>query len=231
MYTLTGTGIALPLPKPLLTISLQVAQSARQGTVSVNFDAPAATSGSGTVTLQFLPATAGVSDPAIAFASGGQTAPFTFAAGDIQATFSGGRTAAFQTGTSAGTIVFSAQAGTMSDQQSVSVAAAPVAFGAIQASRSPGNIQVQVAGFDNTRTAGHLTFTFYDNSGNPVSPGALAADATTAFAQYFAGSLLGGNFLLRAAFPVTGDTAGIVYFQAVFANSAGSSATVRTALQ
>jgi hypothetical protein len=44
-------------------------------------DSPAAMSGGGTVTVQFLPAGAGASDPAIAFASGGQTAPFTFQSG------------------------------------------------------------------------------------------------------------------------------------------------------
>jgi hypothetical protein len=229
IYTLTGAGVAPPTPKPQLSVSLPSAQSAQQGTVSVNFDAPALTSGNGTVTLQFLPATAGISDPAIAFASGGQTAPFTFAAGDTQAGFGAGRTAAFQTGTTAGTIVFLAQTGTLSDRQSVSVATAPVAFNSTQASRSPGGVQVRVTGFDNTRTAGRLSFTFYDNAGSPISPGAIAADATAAFTQYFSNSSLGGNFLLRADFPVTGDTAGIVYFQAVFTNAAGSSTTPRTA--
>lgn len=128
-------------------------------------------------------------------------------------------------------IVFSAQAGSVSDQQSVSIVAAPVVFGSIQASRSASKVQVQVAAFDNTRTAGHLSFRFYDNGGNAVLRGAIAADATAAFAQYFAGSSLGGNFLLHAAFPVTGNTADIVYFEAVFTNSAGSSTTARTALQ
>jgi len=230
-YLLTGTGVAPPIPKPQLAITLPAAQSAQQGAVAVAFDRPAATAGSGIVTLQFLPAVAGASDAAIAFASGGQTAPFTFAAGDVQATFGTGRMAAFQTGTTAGTIVLSAQAGAVSDQQSVAIAAAPVAFGSIQCSRSPSSIQVQVAGFDNTRTAGRLSFTFYDSAGNPISPGSIAADATAAFAQYFSSSALGGNFLLKAAFPVVGDTAGIVYFQAVFTNSAGSSTTPRTALQ
>jgi hypothetical protein len=231
IYSLAGTGVAPPMPQPQLIVTLPSAQSAQQGTVSVKFDAPAATSGSGTVTLRFQPSAAGAPDPAIAFASGGQTAPFTFAAGDIQASFGTGRTALFQTGTTAGTVVFLAQTGSTSDQQSVSLPPAPVAFASTQASRSSGTIQVQVAGFDNTRTAGRLSFTFYDNAGNPVAPGAIPADATAAFSQYFAGSSLGGNFLLRAAFPVTGDTAGIVYFQVAFTNSAGTSTTARTSLQ
>jgi hypothetical protein len=68
--------------------------------------------------------------------------------------------AAFQTGTTAGTIILSAQAGTVSDQQLVAIMIAPVAFSSTQGSRSPGSIQVQVTGFDNTRTAGRLSFTF-----------------------------------------------------------------------
>jgi len=230
-YALTGTGVAPPMPKPLLAVSLPSAASAQQGTVSIKFDAPAATSGSGGVTLQFQPSAAGAIDPAIAFASGGQSAPFTFAAGDIQASFGNARTALFQTGTTAGTIVFTAQAGGVSDQQSVSLPAAPVAFTATQANRFPGSIQVQITGFDNTRTAGRLSFTFYDNAGNPIAPGTIPADISEAFWNYFAGPSLGGNFLLRANFPVTGDTAGIVYFEAAFTNSAGTSTTARTPLQ
>jgi hypothetical protein len=57
-----------------------------------------------------------------------------------------------------------------------------VAFGSIQASRSPASKQIQVTGFDKTRTASGLS-PFYDNGGNPISPGAVAADATRALAQ------------------------------------------------
>ena len=102
VYPLAGTGVAPAMPKPQLTIALPLAQSAQQGTVSVTFTGPTATAGSGIVTLQFLPAVTGTSDRAVAFASGGQSAPFTFAAGDIQASFGAGRTAPFQTATTAG---------------------------------------------------------------------------------------------------------------------------------
>jgi hypothetical protein len=128
-------------------------------------------------------------------------------------------------------MIFTVQTGGMSDQQSVSVAAAPVVLVSSQAKRSPASLQVQVTGFDNARTTGHLSFTFYDTAGNSIAPGAIPVDASAAFAQYFAGSSVGGNFLLNAVFPVMGDTAGIVYFQAAFTNSAGTSTTARTALQ
>lgn len=156
IYTLTGAGIAPPMPQPQLSISLQAAESAQQGTISMNFGEPALTSGNGTVTLQFLPATAGAADPAIAFASSGRSAPFTFArwrrSGHIR--FRAHR--CLSDGNDRG---HDRLPRTDGDQQSVLVDAAPVAFGSAQASRSPGAIEVQVAGFDNTRTAGRVSFT------------------------------------------------------------------------
>jgi hypothetical protein len=57
--------------------------------------------------------------------------------------------AALQPATTAGTIVFSSEAGEASDQKSPSrrpALAKLVAFGSTQANRSPGSVQVQVAG-------------------------------------------------------------------------------------
>jgi len=41
-----------------------------------------------------------------------------------------------------------------------------------------------------------LPFTFYDSTGNLISPGAIAANVnvSAAVAQYFSSSSLGGNF-------------------------------------
>jgi hypothetical protein len=216
-YPLTGTGADPPLPKPQLVIDLQPQASAQQGVVTVRFAAPAQTSGSGTVTMD------GPADPAMGFASGGRTATFTFSPGDTQAAM------LFQTGTTAGTLTFTAQLGGATDRQTVTIPAAPVGITATQAVRSPGSIELRVTGFDNTRTVGALTFTFYDAAGSPVAPGAIRADATTDFARYFQTSDLGGIFLLRALFPVTGDASGINAFEVQLTNSAGTARTARTA--
>jgi Abnormal spindle-like microcephaly-assoc'd, ASPM-SPD-2-Hydin len=229
-YALTGTGIAAVLPQPHVNILLSQAQSAQQGTVTVTFDSPAATSGSGTLTLEFQPAVSGAEDSAIAFASGGQSVPFTFSAGDVQATFGAANTVGFQTGTTAGTIQFTAAAGSLSDEQSVTIVPATVSFTNTQANRYSGSVVVEIAGFDNTRSAGALSFAFYDAGGNLIAPGAISTNATTAFAQYFSASE-GGGFLLNATFPVAGDASQITYVQAAFTNSAGTSTTVRTALE
>ncbi|HWB85296.1 MAG TPA: choice-of-anchor D domain-containing protein [Bryobacteraceae bacterium] len=226
-FPLNGTGVAPPLPQPHVAIALEQAQSAQQGTVSVQFDSPSAASGTGTLTLAFQPSTAGAPDPAIAFAAGGRTVSFTFNKGDTQAHFSNGVTAAFQTGTTAGTLTFTAQLGDGSDSQTVTVQPAAVTVSSLQAARSTGSIEVRVTAFDNTRTAGGLTFTFYDAAGNAIAPGAIHVDGTAAFSQYFQTSNTGGTFLLRAVFPVTGDAAGIASVTVGLANSAGTTTTPR----
>ena len=134
----------------------------------------------------------------------------------------------FQTGTSAGVLIFTVQIGGSSGQQSVTIAAAPPGITTAQAVRSGSTLAVSITGFDNTRTLGALTFTFYDAAGNPLAPGAIRTDATADFAQYFAGSGLGGVFLLRAEFPVTGNSAMVASCEATMTNNAGSTKTQRT---
>jgi hypothetical protein len=217
-YPLLGTGIDPPLPKPSVSLDLKQAASAQQGALIVRFDAPAQTSGTGTATLDF----SGSTDTAIAFASGGRSATFPIAPGDVQAVLP------FQTGTTAGVLTFTAQVGGASDQQSVTIAAVPPGISNTQGVRSAGAVEIRITGFDNTRSLGALAFTFYDAAGNPIAPGAVRTDATADFAKYFAASDLGGVFLLRAVFPVTGDATQVASCEATLANSAGSAKTQRT---
>ncbi|MBV9503946.1 MAG: choice-of-anchor D domain-containing protein, partial [Acidobacteriia bacterium] len=224
-YPLTGTGTAAATPTPKVSVTLPQTGSPPQGSVSVTFTSPATVAGSGVLTMQFRPSVAGASDPSIVFASGGQTVPFTFSVGDTQATFGTQRSALFQTGTTAGTINFSVQLGGLSDQQTVTIAPAAVVFNSVQASRTPTSLQVSISGFDNTRSAGQMTFTFYDASSDIVGGGPVTANGTTAFSQYFASSVVGGSFHVQAVFPVTGDVSSITYVQASFVNSAGTATT------
>jgi hypothetical protein len=141
---------------------------------------------------------------------------FPIAPGDLQAVLP------FQTGTSAGVLTFTAQIGGSTGQQSVTIAAAPPGISTAQGVRSAGTLAVSITGFDNTRSLGALSFTFYDAAGNPIAPGAIRTDATADFAQFFAISGLGGVFLLRAEFPVNGNAAMVASFEATLTNSAGS---------
>jgi len=125
-------------------------------------------------------------------------------------------------------LTFAAQIGGSSDQQSVTIAPVPPGIATTQGVRSAGTVEVRITGFDNTRSLGALSFTFYDAAGNPIAPGAIRADAAADFSQYFAASGLGGLFLLRAVFPVTGDATLVASCEATLANSAGSATTQRT---
>lgn len=222
-YPLTGIGQSLPLPKPALTIDLKQAASLQQGVVTVRFDAPAQTAGTGTVTLAFQAAAPGPTDQAIAFASGGLTATFAVSPGDTQAA-----AIPFQTGTTAGTLTFTVQLGTASDRQSVTVPPAAPGITAVQGMRSSGSLEVRVTGFDNTRSLGQLAFTFYDPSGAPIAPGTIRMDSSKDFAAFFQTSDAGGVFLLRAVFPITGDAAAIASFDVALTNSAGTAKTSLT---
>ena len=227
-FTLTGTGVSPALPTPVLSVTLGEAQSAQQGSVSVSFEAAAETGGSGTVTLSFEALAAGELDPGIVFAGGRNTANFTFNQGDTAANFEGAGSAAFQTGTTAGTLMLAAQIGGAVSQQNAVIAPAAIGVAAVTGTRQTAGVSVNVTGFDNTRTAGMLSFTFYDSAGNTIPPGAINYDGTAAFATYFAASDDGGQFALAAYFPVSGDPSQVSGFMVQLANSAGTATTPRS---
>ena len=227
-YALKGAGRDAPLPKPLLAVDLKQAQSAQQGEIAVKLAEPASRAASGSVTLEFRPSPAGADDPAVVFASGLRSAPFSLAAGDTQARFGDRLAAPFQTGTTAGSLVFTIQFGEFTDRQTVAITPAPVGIQSAVGQRAGATLTLKVTGFDNTRTAGQLAFTFFDRSGNALPPGAVAVDSREAFNRYFQSSPVGGVFLLQAVFPVTGDASVVDSFEAAFTNSAGAAKTART---
>lgn len=214
-FVLSGTGVD---PRTL-AVSVNPGQlaSGAQGTAVVSLNLPALTAASGTLTLDFQ----GAADPAVAFASGGRSVAFTVSPGDTQLV-----SVPFQAGTTAGTIVFTATLGSASAQQSVTIAPAVVALSSATALRASGALTVEITGFDNTRSAGSLAFTFYDGAGNAIPPSPIQASAD--FTDFFQTSGLGGLFLLKAVFPVNGDPAQVAAFEVQMTNAAGSSSTGRT---
>jgi hypothetical protein len=216
-FALVGQGVEPALPKPILSVVLAQAASGQQGTLQIAFDAAARVAGTGTLTLDFQ----GPSDPAVAFAAGGRNISFPISLGDTQAP-----PVPFQTGTTAGTLVFAVTMGSAIAQQTVAIAPQAVAISSAQATRSGSGFTVQITGFDNTRTASPLAFTFYDRAGNVVPPSPI--QATADFGSFFQNSSLGGLFLLEAVFPVNGDPSQIAAFTVQMTNSAGASSTGRT---
>jgi hypothetical protein len=226
-FPLAGTSVAVPLPRPLLTIALDKAASAQQGTVSVQFDAAARTGGSGILTLDFQPLAKGATDGAIQLGAVGRSLAFTFAAGATQAAFGDLTAVNFQTGTTAGTLTLSVDIGGVTDRKSITIDPAPVTIASASATRGTGSIELRIAGFDNTRSAGPVTYTFFDQAGGTIPPGAIPVDSTSVFAAYFATSDTAGAFVLRAVFPVTGDLSRIAAFDVQVANQAGTAKSGR----
>ena len=100
---------------------------------------------------------------------------------------------------------------------------AVVGVDSVRGLRGGSALEVQITGYDNTRSLAKLAFTFYDKSARAVQPGQMTVDVTTAFRNYFAASQKesGGVFLLRAVFPVTGDSSGIGAVDVELTNSSG----------
>ncbi|HLY20242.1 MAG TPA: choice-of-anchor D domain-containing protein [Bryobacteraceae bacterium] len=241
-FPLQGIGATPPptnFPAPSVALKLATPASAEQGSLAVNLASASGSSGSGSVTLTFQPSATGVSDdPTVTFADGTRTAAFTVAPGASAGQFTGGSTVSFATGTTTGTLVFTATLGTQTAQASVVIRAAAIGIDAAVAQRdvacaplelycTTSNVELQVNGWDNTRTTSEIVFTFYDASGNAIAPGNITVDAGSAFQQYFAGSDLGGVFGLHALFPVNGDSNQVVAAEVQLINSAGTAQTAR----
>ena len=95
----------------------------------------------------------------------------------------------------------------------------------------PGDLDIMVSGFDNTYSAGSMSFTFYDGSGNAINPGTIQANFAQQFATYFIQSQSGSAFLMRVTFPLSGAIAGIPSVDVTLQNSAGSATIQKLILQ
>ena len=239
-YPLAGTGVSPPpppFPAPSIQLTLAMPASAQQGSLSVSLASGSVSSGSGTVTLAFQSAVGGVSDdPTVTFADGTRSAAFTVAEGASAGKFAAGPSVSFGTGTTAGTLAFPVTLGAQTAQTNVTIPAAAIGIDAAVAARNVAcdptlvyctttNVQLQINGWDNTRSASQLVFSFFNSSGNAIAPGNITVAAATPFQQYFAGSALGGVFGVSALFPVNGDSNQVVTAVVEIVNSAGTAQT------
>jgi hypothetical protein len=205
-FILGGVSVASPLPGFSLTLGAPLS-SQQQATVTIQFSAPAAVSAVGTILLEFFPSVAHVTDdPAIVFlATGARQLPVTVVSGAQTANYKGASAIPFQTGTTAGTLKFTVTfANTAPYSQSFTITPASIQLTSAQALRQSPNLLVTVHGYDNTYSAGQLSFTFYDTSGKVIgSP--IQFNAASSFQQlFFTNNTAGGVFSLQASFPVTG---------------------------
>jgi hypothetical protein len=222
-YVLTGAGFNTPLSTPLLEFDSGPMQSSQQRILTMRLPTAASSSASGNVNLAFFPDTTVVTDdPAVVFlATGTRSLPFSITQGSTLISIGGQTSATFQTGTTSGQIRFTLSGvATASDATTtLTIPAAPISIETATATQRTGDLDIQLTGFDNTYSAGIMTFTFSDISGQALPP--IRADFTQDFQTFFAATQAGSMFQVRVSFPVTGDPSGIGGVEVQLSNSAG----------
>lgn len=220
-------------PKPWIAIEPVALKGGQQAKVALRLSSVSEVSVTGELRMEFKPGVAGSADDAAVLfpATGGRTISFTVTKGEDLARFAGRADTEFQTGTTAGEITFTATLGPHKEQLVAQVPRAPVVISAARTARIASGVEVQVTGYDTSRSASVLSFTFFDLEGRTVPPGAIQADASRAFQQYFEATSYGSMFTLRAVFPVQGDSSRIGAVDVELSNSLGDTRTGHVAIQ
>jgi hypothetical protein len=226
-FLLTGLGVDPAAPIPSITLDIAKPVSAEQGTLTVRLGSVSRATTTGEVHIDVQPSTATPNtDNGIVFlATNSRTATFNVNEGDTVGHFGSQPSVQFQTGTTAGNIVFTVKLEDFTDTKTLGIAPAVAGFDLTKAQRTSGGLDLRVNAFDNTRSASKITFTFFDRSGTALLPGAMTLDNTAAFQQFFAASDLGGLFALQAFFPVNGNPAQVDSVEVKIVNSAGTAKT------
>jgi hypothetical protein len=226
---LTGVGLDPAFPQPAIELEIASAASSEQGTLKVSLPGASQSTGTGRVQIEFHPTSPNVNaDNGIVFLSTGtQSATFTINPGDTAGHFGVDDSIAFQTGTTAGDLVFTLQLGEITATKTLTIAPAIVGVDSSQAQRTSAGLDLVINAFDNTRTSSTMTFTFFDQSGATLTPGAITVDGIAAFQQYFYSSDEGGVFALHAFFPVTGNPAQVDSVEVQIVNSVGTARTAK----
>jgi hypothetical protein len=224
-FTLSGLAAMSPVPTFSLKLSAEPLTSQQQVNLTVQFATPATVQAIGTLTMQFAPSISNVTtDPAIVFAAtNGRQLQLNVAAGAQTATYQGQSNIAFQTGTTAGVLTFTlAFPNTTTYTQSFTISPATIHITSASAVRQNPNLLFTLNGYDNTYSAGQLSFTFYDTSGKLITPNGIAVNALANFQQlFFTNNTGGGAFSMQASFPVTGDVTQVGSVAVTLNNSAG----------
>jgi hypothetical protein len=225
-FSLAAQGVTSPVPDATFNIDVSPLVSGRQAHLTVQLSGASTVDAIATVALKFTPLVTGVADdPAICFtATGGRQLQMAIAAGSQTATYNGDAAPVFQTGTTAGTLTFTLSIPNKADYtQSFTISPAAVQITAVNAVRQAPNLVVTLTGFDNTYSAGKMSFAFLDSNGKAMTAAPIDVDATSQFAKYFKSSTVGGSFSAQAVFPLSGgDIATVSSVSAMLTNSSGS---------
>ena len=226
---LVGTGYLSPLPAPVLSFGSATLQSGQQYSLTASLPSPAQAATTGTILMSFTPwTTAIVDDATVHFVSTSKrVVSFSVAQGSTALLLNNQSSAFFSTGTSAGTITFTVDAGVIglngSATTTATIAPAPITVTQATATPSTTGLEVSMTGFDNTYTAGHMSFTFYDRSGNRLGA-PIQADFTPQFENFYQGPAkgMGSAFQMLVSFPATGNIGEVGSVVVQLTNTAGS---------
>ncbi len=234
-FGLSATAVSPVLPTPAISYESSPLQSAQQRNLTLTLSTPAPVTVSGAVTLSFTPDTSLVKDdPSVVFAAtGARSAALTIRQGDTQVLLNGQPSAVFQTGTTSGKIRISASVSNLNFQGDpttvLTIPPSKVSVDTAIGSTRAGFIDVQLVGYDNTYSAGVMSFTFYDTSGHPIG-GALNPDFTSSFRDYLSKSQAGGVFKAAITFPASGDVSQVGGVDIQLTNAAGIATLQRVTL-
>jgi hypothetical protein len=137
----------------------------------------------------------------------------------------------FQTGTTAGTIVFTAEVGGWTATANVVIPAEKILLDKTRAVKNASMLEIELTGYDNTRTADALAFTFYTSKGEAVQPGTIRVNGAADFKRYFETSSVGGVFTLKAVFPVAGPLTDIASVEVQLTNTKGATPSGKIQMQ
>ena len=229
-YPISAAATPPTLAKPSLQLDAGVVRSNLQTRLTISSPSPAKADASGSITLAFEPdPSTTIDDKSVLFlATGARKLPVTIKAGSTQYTINGQSSAVLQTGTTAGRITLTLSMDSpLAGDPTVQYTLAPqsVSIDTSAASRRSGALDLSFTGYDNTYSAGQVSFTFYDATGKALDP--ITADFRKDFQSYLAASTTGSAFLMRITFPVTGDASLIKSVDVQLINKAGTLALPR----
>lgn len=230
-FTLT---IALP-PLPALTVTQiqDTVAPASQPSFGLQLGQGFPASLSGTAQLEFTPDAGLPPDPAVRFASGGNTVNFSIPAGQTAAVPASGSLFALQTGTTAGVITIRVTlrlGGTVLEPdpfvvKTVRVPASGPQITRLVIVRNPTGFEIQVSGYANTRQITGATFRFTPAPGASLGTTEVNVPVASVFQTWFESTesrQYGGQFLLVVPFTLQGNAGALASVQVTLTNNAGS---------
>jgi len=169
-FRLRGTGLEPPFPKPQIFFDPPEPASGQTVRMFVRLDTPSRVAGRGEAQIEFHPAAPNLPDDlAIVFLDvRSRSCPLGAVRGDDMVWFGPRQDVWFQTGTTAGRIVATVRLGDHSEQAALTLAPMPPVLRSLKAARGASSVEVSLAGFDNTRSASQVAFSFFDAAGPPV---------------------------------------------------------------